>query len=100
MSKTPEEKFNNINIEPDTIIQSFRFLKIDGIDCRYEEWIWDGIEAEILIFCTDELKLTDEQYLRTLLSKFLRKDNIDFKEMTTKSSGNYTFINFNFKIKS
>jgi hypothetical protein len=30
MSKTPEEKFNNINIEPDTIIQSFRFIKIDG----------------------------------------------------------------------
>ena len=54
MSKTPEEKFNNINIEPDTIIQSFRFIKIDGIDCRYEEWIWDGIEAESLIFCTSK----------------------------------------------
>ena len=30
--------------------------------------------------------------------KKVDKDNIDFKEMTTKSSGNYTFINFNFKI--
>ena len=57
MSNTPEEKFNNINVEPDTIIQSFRFLEIDGIDCRYEEWIWDGIEAESLIFLYRRIKI-------------------------------------------
>lgn len=54
------EKFKDINADPDTIIQSYQFLKIDKIDCKHEMWVWDGIEAESLIFCTNELESTDE----------------------------------------
>jgi len=37
----------NINIESDTIIKSFKFLKINEIDCRYEKWFWEGIEPYV-----------------------------------------------------
>lgn len=93
------EKFKDVIVEPDTIIQSYRFLKINQIDCRHEMWVWDGIEAESLIFCTNELKSLDEPYLKALLIKFLnRPDNDDIK-ITLKSTGNYTYLNFNFKFK-
>ena len=91
------EKFKNINIESDTIIKSFKFLKINDIDCRYEKWFWEGIEAESLIFCTNELKSTQESYLRTLVAKYLEEENADLIQITHKVSGDYTYINFNFK---
>lgn len=94
------EKFKDINVEPDTIIQSYRFLKIDEIDCKYEMWVWDGIEAESLIFCTNELESTDESYLKGLLLKFLNRPSSDEIEITSKTTGDYTYLNFNFKIKA
>jgi len=94
------EKFKNINVEPDTIIQSNRFLKIDKIYCRHEMWVWDGIEAESLIFCTSELESTEESYLKGLLLKFLNRSSSDEIEITLKTTGDYTYLNFNFKIKA
>ena len=91
------EKFNGINIPPDTKIQSFKFQKIDNIDCKHEKWFWEGIKAESLIFCTKELKSTQESYLRTLVAKYLEEDNVDLMQITHKISGDYTYVNFNFK---
>lgn len=91
------EKFNGINIEPDTVIKSYKYLKIDDIDCRYEKWFWEGIGAESLIFCTKELRSTQESYLRTLVAKYLDEDNLDLMQITHKISDDYTYINFNFK---
>ena len=90
------KKFNGINIEPDTTINSFQFLKIDDVDCRHEKWSWEGVKAESLIFCTNELKSTQESYLRTLVAKYLKEDNVDSLQITHKISDNYTYINFNF----
>jgi len=90
------EKFKGINIEPDTTINSFQFLKIDDVDCRHEKWSWEGVKAESLIFCTKELKSTQESYLRTLVAKYLKEDNVDLMQITHKISDDYTYINFNF----
>lgn len=94
------EKFKDINADPDTIIQSYQFLKIDKIDCKHEMWVWDGIEAESLIFCTNELESTEESYLKRLLLKFLNRSSNDEIEITSKYTGDYTYLNFNFKIKA
>ncbi|WP_395803981.1 hypothetical protein [Daejeonella sp.] len=44
-----EEKFKNIVIESDTKIHAIKYLNLDGTDCRYEFWEWDGVEAESFV---------------------------------------------------
>ena len=44
------EKFKDRSIEPDTKILSERHLNHDGYDVLVEEWFWDGITANSLIF--------------------------------------------------
>lgn len=92
------EKFKDIILDPDTTLLHQQFIKIDNIDCKYEIWIWDGIEAESLIFCTNELESTEELYLKTLILKFLDKTDCNDVKFTYKSNKGYTFLNFNFKI--
>jgi len=53
-----------------------------------------------LIFCTSELESTEESYLKGLLLKFLNRSSSDEIEITLKTTGDYTYLNFNFKIKA
>ena len=71
---SPEEKFKNVSIESDTKINAIKYLNLDGTDCRYEFWEWDVIEAESLIFCTQEVNELTNQYLCKLIAKIGRKD--------------------------
>ena len=49
-------------------------------------WTWDGIEAESLIFCTNELASTEESYLKRLILKFLNKPDNDDIDITSKAT--------------
>ncbi|WP_459494754.1 hypothetical protein [Aquirufa lenticrescens] len=94
-----EEKFKNINVEPDTKIYAFKYLNLDGIDCRYEFWGWDGIEAESLIFCTPELKACTDDYFRELIGMIDNTKGLEPIEFTSKSNSEFTYLNFNFVVK-
>ena len=94
-----EEKFKNINIESDTQIYAFKYINLDGMDCRYEFWGWDGIEAESLIFCTPELKDCTDDYFRKLIGLIINSKEAEPLEFTSKSDSEYTYLNFNFVLK-
>lgn len=94
-----EQKFKNIRIESETKIYKFNYLKIDGIDCRHEFWEWDGIEAESLIFCTKELKELTDDYFQQLIRIICNTKAEEQLSFTTKSDPEYTYLNFNFKVK-
>lgn len=94
-----EEKFKNINVESDTKIHAIKYLNLDGMDCRYEFWGWDGIEAESLIFCTPELRASTDDYFRELIGMISKTKATEPLEFTSKSDPVYTYLNFNFKMK-
>ena len=94
-----EEKFKNINVESDTKIHAIKYLNLDGMDCRYEFWGWDGIEAESLIFCTPELRASTDDYFRELIEMISKTKGAKPLEFTSKSDPVYTYLNFNFKVK-
>jgi hypothetical protein len=94
-----EEKFKNINVESDTKIYAIKYLNLDGMDCRYEFWGWDGMEAESLIFCTPELKASTDDYFRELIGMIINSEGTESIEFTSKSDSEYTYLNFNFNVK-
>lgn len=93
-----EEKFKNVNIESDTKIHAIKYLNLDGTDCRYEFWEWDGVEAESLIFCTPELKEVTEGYFQKLIGLISDTNAAEPIEFTSKSDPEYTYLNFNFRV--
>jgi hypothetical protein len=72
-------------------------MKFDEYDVLYEQWIWDGIYGESIIFVEAELPhMTDEA-----LEDFVAVSPIvKAKENITISRGKngYIFVNFNFKV--
>ena len=94
-----EEKFKNVRVEADTKIHAIKYLNLDGMDCRYEFWDWDGVEAESLIFCTPELKEVSEAYFQKLIGLISNTNSADPIEFTSKSGPEYTYLNFNFTVK-
>lgn len=89
------EKFKNLPVEEDTqIIASFE-TKIEDYDVVYQKWYWDGIYAESIIFCNDDVaELTEAQIKNEVAENTaLLKGN---SQMTFKRGEKYTFVNFNF----
>jgi hypothetical protein len=93
-----EEKFKNIRIESDTKIHAIKYLNLDGTDCRYEFWEWDGVEAESLIFCTPDLKEVTEGYFQKLIELISNTNAAAPGKFTSKSDPEYTYLNFNFTV--
>jgi hypothetical protein len=93
-----EEKFKNIRIESDTKIHAIKYLNLDGMDCRYEFWEWDGVEAESLIICTPDLKKVSEGYFQKLIGLISDTNAAEPGKFTSKSDPEYTYLNFNFRV--
>lgn len=94
-----EEKFKNVKVESDTKIHAIKYLNLDGMDCRYEFWDWDGVEAESLIFCTHELKEVTQEYFQKLIGLVSNSYAAEPGKFTSKTGTEYTYLNFNFNVK-
>jgi hypothetical protein len=88
-------KFDNVPTETDTKITLNIETMFGEYPVLYQKWIWDGIEASSLIFDNDDVSDID---LNTLIDEVKNSALVDdsSKEITSKISGEYTFINFNF----
>lgn len=88
-------KFQNLPNDSDTIIKYQSEVILDGLDALHQVWSWDSITAESLIFTNDDISGNDI----TELEKTIRIDypQANNSSITTKESGDYFFINFNFQ---
>ena len=84
-----------MSIESYTKIHAIKYLNLDGTDCRYKFWEWDGIEAESLIFCTPELKGVTKMYFQKLIGLVSNTDAAQPGKFTFKSGPENTYLNFN-----
>lgn len=89
------EKFKDIPVEEGTQIITSVEAKIEDYDVVYQKWHWDGITAESIIFCNDDVaELTEDQIKHEVaLCTAIVKEN---SQMTFTKGDKYTFVNFNF----
>ncbi len=89
------DKFNNIPVEADTKILFSSPMRWGDLDIVYQKWHWEGINAESIIFLTEDVKeLSDEE-----LEADVRDDPLvrGDSQITIKRLEEYTFVNFNFE---
>ena len=89
-------KFDDVPVEKDTRILFRHPAKFGIYDVLYEMWSWEGIQAESIIFVTDDVSdMTDEELEQEVRQSPLVKKN---SAVTIKrSAAEYTFVNFNFE---
>jgi hypothetical protein len=90
-------KWDDIPVEEDTRIIHRIEAALNDLDCVYETWFWDGVQAQSLIFIEEELTISLEN-----MEKEIRENTtlLDYKDsdITTKVTNGYVFFNFNFEI--
>jgi hypothetical protein len=90
-------KFDNVPTEEDTAITLSLESKFGEYDVLYQQWIWDGIQANSLIFDNDDIADIE---LQSLIEEVRESDLVvnNNQEMTTRVQAHFTFINFNFNV--
>jgi hypothetical protein len=90
------KKFDDVPVDKDTRILFRHPARLGKYDVLYEMWSWEGIEAESIIFATDDVSdMTDEE-----LEQEVRQSPLVKKESAVtikRSAAGYTFVNFNFE---
>jgi len=88
-------KFENVPKEEDTRILFRKETKLDDYDILHEEWNWEGIKAESIIFANDDISgLADEKIEQEVRKSPLIKED---SQITLKRLKEFTFVNFNFE---
>ena len=90
-----QEKFKDLPFDEETTILFRSPMKLGAFDIVYEKWRWEGIEAESIIFLSEDVKRLDDAALEAEVRKspLVEKDS----KVTMKRGEKYTFVNFNFQ---
>jgi hypothetical protein len=88
-------KFSNIPVEDDTTILFQTKALLGQYQVLYQKWVWDGIEAESIIFANEDVAGIDDADIEKLVrtSPIVQTGS----SITMKRLGSYTFVNFNFQ---
>jgi hypothetical protein len=90
-------KFNQVKTDEDTVITSQVECMFGDYPVLYQKWVYDGIDAESLIFCNEDVAIIP---LNDLVEDIRKSPLVNYpeKEITTSINELYTFVNFNFKV--
>ena len=88
------DKFKDLSTDEGVKILFRSPMKWGELDIVYEKWYWEGINAESVIFLTEDVKeLSDEALEADVRDGPLVKST---SQVTIKRLDKYTFVNFNF----
>ncbi len=88
-------KFSDVPVEDDTVILTEKHIKLDGRDALLQDWRWDGINANSLIFHLEDVSgLSDDE-----IKSILVQSGFDgcLGTSTISRTDCYVFLNFNFR---
>lgn len=92
------EKSKNIPNDPDTDTLVHLETKFGLYDCVYQQWLFDGIKGNSLIFHKEDLKDID---IDSIKEEIKTSNLLTDESATITSSSNvthdYVFFNFNFE---
>ena len=88
------EKFKDLSTDEGTKIIFRSSMKWKELDIVYEKWYWEGINAESVIFLSEDVKDMDNDDLEKEVraSPLIDVDS----QVTIKRGEKFTFVNFNF----
>lgn len=73
-------------------------MKIENIDALYQIWSSDDFDGSTIIFVSEEVVQLSDPALENLV-KNLSFSKIDSSVTIKRKPNDYTFVNFNFKVK-
>ena len=91
--------FKSVPVELDTKITREQEIHIVNVQALHQEWSWDGIAAESIIFHADDVKhFCDEELFEKVKEYSIQKHATMYNESYTvkRDSSGFTFVNFNF----
>ena len=90
------EKFKDLSTDEGTKIIFRSPMKWGELDIVYEKWRWEGIDAESIIFLSEDVSALDDTALEADVrdGPLVNSDS----QVTIKRLDKYTFVNFNFFI--
>ena len=89
-------RFANVPQDPDTTITSQTEIQVQNLHALHQQWNWDRVRAESLVFVTTDIAPMSLDDLKDML----RKEGLiklNHQITTSQSESGYTFINFNFR---
>lgn len=89
-------RFKNLPQEPQTTVLSQTLFQVRDYDVLHQVWVWDSVQAESLVFVTQDLAGLSEQTLRQLLhcaGLLSLTEPITFAQ----TPNGYTLLSFNFQ---
>ncbi len=86
--------FDEIPNDNDTKIISTELIKIEGIECLKQEWLWEGIKGKSIIVPTESIKELSENRLM----KYICGLQTNKQELTKANKGKYIFYNYQFEM--
>ena len=91
-----KDKFADVPMDPDTRIVSQSLGDIDDLDALYQQWNWEGVAGESLVFVSEEIRGLGDQALEELVRGSSLVE--DGSAVTIKRNQHgFTFVNFNFE---
>lgn len=89
------EKFDGLTVDKDITVFFHLEDRWEGYDVVWEKWHLDGIDAESLIFLSDDIKdVSDTDLEEKLRNSALFKSDFG---VTINRHEDYTYLNFNFE---
>ena len=95
MVRKGRNRFEGVPVEEDTRLLSRTEMEIEGVPVRHENWSWDGVYGETLVFVSADVESKDTESLKAFArasGRVSRGSEITIK----RSDSGYTFVNFNF----
>ena len=96
------EDFKDLTVDKGTKILSRKLAQVGGYTAMHEYWMWDGIKAESLIFCSDDVSQLSDDDLKSICvagNFILDKDNPYDFTVSRSTTSNFTFASFNNRIQ-
>ena len=89
-------RFAHVPQDPDTTITSQTEIQVSDFHALHQEWNWDWVRAESLVFVTTDIAPLSLGDLKDILKKE-ELIKLNHQITTSQSESGYTFINFNFR---
>jgi len=88
-------RFDQVPSDPDTEVRKKREVEVDGYPALHQQWDWQGISGESLIFADPDVNGLSNTALKKLVasSKFVKGQG---PVMLNRTDEGYIFVNFNY----
>lgn len=90
-----KELFAHRHIDEDTRILDEEYRNHNGYDLLMEQWVWDGIKGNSIIFLTRQVGGLSDFTLEDLVREIADLDPFD--HVTLKREKGFTYVNYGFR---